>query len=570
MMERVYETDILIVGAGSSGLWAAHSIKQKDKDVKVLVVDRGPENWGGLMSCAGGDLDILMPSEDIQDWVKDWVYYYDGLCDQELMETLFKDTYSVLQQYEEWGCEYLRDAEGNMETVGVPQRGLDNIKLYVTKQKGSGGLRMVSALVKSNTAAGVESIGHVMLTDLLKDKTGRIIGAIGFDTVDGTFIKIKTKAVLMATGMGGWKSNYMKNPNTGDGIAMAFRAGAEIRNMEFGRVWNVPKLFAWEGQTTLLPLGARFVNAKGENFMERYSKTLGSNTDPHYNTIGMAMEMRAGRGPIYMDTSGLKPEDAAVIKPKLGWQYINYNRLKDDCGIDFFEQKTEWMPQLLACYGGLVADLDGATRVPGLYAAGRCRSVDPGVYTGGFALASTATSGKIAGAAMVDYIQGLQLAEFDNEEVNALKEKIYAPLKGTGIASKEVLRAIQGIVYPYEVSIIKSEKSLRNALHKIETLRDELLPQMGAADAHYLMKLKEVEAIAFITEWYIRASLERKESRCGHYREDYPDHDDNWLKWIVIGMENGSPEIHTVDVPIETYKHPIERYYQDNFKFTEE
>ncbi len=566
MTEYVYETDILIVGAGSSGLWAAHSIKQKDKDVKVLVVDKGPENWGGLMACAGGDLDIVMPDEDIQDWVKDWVYYYDGLCDQELMETLFKDTYEILEQYRQWGCEYLTDEEGRIKTVGVPQRGLEHIKLYVTKLKGSGGLRMVNALVKAIKEEGVESVGRTMLTDLIKDRSGRVVGAIGFNTIDGSFVQIKAKAVLIATGMGGWKSSYMKNPSTGEGLAMAFRAGAEIRNMEFARVWNVPKLFGWEGQTTLLPLGARFVNAKGEDFMKRYSETLGGNTDPHYSTIGMALEMRAGRGPCYMDTSGLKPEDAAVVKPKLGWQYINYNRLVD-LGIDFFKQKTEWMPQPLMSYGGLVADLSGATRVPGLYAAGRCRSIDPGVYTGGFALASTASGGKIAGEAMVDYIQGVSFVDLNVEEVGRLKERLYAPLNGTGIAAKEVLRCIQNIVYPYEVSIIKSEKSLQNALHKIETLKAELLPHMGASDAHYLMKLKEVEAIAFITEWYIKASLMRTESRCGHYREDYPDHDDNWLKWIVIGQEDDFTLMHTVDVPIERYKHPIEKYYQDNFKF---
>ncbi len=567
MTEHVYETDILVAGAGSAGLWAAYSAKKKNKDVSVLIVDKGPENWGGLMACAGGDLDIVMPEEDIQDWIKDWVYYYDGLCDQELMETLFKDTYEILEQYQKWGCEYLTDENGRMDTVGVPQRGLDHIKLYVTKVKGSGGLRMAKALAKAVKEEGVESLGRTMLTDLLKDKTGRIIGAVGFNTIDGSFVKIKAKAVLIATGMGGWKSSYMKNPSTGEGIAMAFRAGAEIRNMEFARVWNVPKLFGWEGQTTLLPLGARFVNAKGENFMERYSKTLGSNTDPHYSTIGMALEMRAGRGPIYMDTSALKPEDAAVVKPKLGWQYINYNRLKDDCGIDFFNQKTEWMPQPLMSYGGLVADLKGATRVSGLYAAGRCRSIDPGVYTGGFALSSTATGGKIAGEAMVDYIAGLSAVELDEAEVAMLKEKLYAPLNKPGIPCKEVLRCIQNIVYPYEVSIIKSEEPLKNALHKIETLKAELLPQMGAPDAHYLMKLKEVEAIAFITEWYIKASLMRTESRCGHYREDYPDHDDNWLKWIVIGEEGGSAVAHTEEVPIEKYKHKIERYYQDNFKF---
>lgn len=563
--EQRYETDILIVGAGSAGLWAAHSIKQKKEDVKVLVVDQGPENWGGLMSCAGGDLDIVMPNEDIQDWVKDWVYYYDGLCDQELMETLFKDTYEILEQYRNWGCTYLTDENGRIDTVGIPQRGLEHIKLYVTKEKGSGGLRMVNALVKAIKEEGVESLGRTMLTDLMKDSSGRVIGAVGFNTIDGNFVQIKAKAVLIATGMGGWKSSYMKNPSTGTGIAMAFRAGAEIRNMEFARVWNVPKLFGWEGQTTLLPLGARFVNAKGENFMDRYSK-IGGNTDPHYSTIGMALEMRAGRGPCYMDTSALKPEDAAATIPKLGWQYINYHRLVD-LGIDFFKQKTEWMPQPLMSYGGLVADLKGATRVPGLYAAGRCRSIDPGVYTGGFALASSASGGKIAGEAMVDYIEGLSLVDFDAQEVATCKEKIYAPLGGTGIACKEVLRCIQNIVYPYEVSIIKSEKSLKNALHKIETLKTELLPQMGASDPHYLMKLKEVEAIAFITEWYIKASLMRTESRCGHYREDYPDHKDEWLKWIVIGLEHGNAVAHTVDVPIAQYKHPIERYYQDNFKF---
>ncbi len=566
MKEHLYETDILIVGSGSAGLWAAHSIKQKNNAVKVLVVDKGPENWGGLMSCAGGDLDIVMPNEDVQDWVRDWVYYFDGLCDQELMEKLFKDTYEILEQYRQWGCDYLTDDEGHIETVGVPQRGLDHIKLYVTKEKGSGGLRMVNALVKAIKAEGVDSLGRTMLTELLKDASGRVIGAIGFNTIDGSFVKIKSKAILIASGMGGWKSSYMKNPSTGEGIAMAFRAGAEIRNMEFARVWNVPKLFGWEGQTTLLPLGARFVNAKGEDFMSRYSDTLGGNTDPHYSTIGMALEMRAGRGPCYMDTSALKPEDTAVVKPKMGWQYINYHRLVD-LGIDFFKQKTEWMPQPLMSYGGLVADLNGATRVPGLYAAGRCRSIDPGVYTGGFALASTATGGKIAGEAMVDYIEGINLVDFDENEVAELKTNLYAPLGSPGIACKEVLRCIQNIVYPYEVSIIKSEKPLNNALHKLETLKTELLPQMGAPDAHYLMKLKEVEAIAFITEWYLKASQMRTESRCGHYREDYPDHDDNWLKWIVIGLENGEPVAHTVDVPIETYKHPIERYYQDNFKF---
>lgn len=569
MQRKDYSTDILIVGAGSAGLWAAHTAKVENPDAKVLLVDKGPANWGGLMSAAGGDLDVVMPDENIEDWIKDWVYYYDGLCDQELHEKIFKRSYAILQQYLDWGCEYLTDEEGNMEPVGVKQRGLEHIKLYVTKIKGSGGLRLTNALVKAISAEGVESIGRTLITDLVKNSEGRIIGAAGFDTIDGTFITIRAKAVLLATGMGGWKSSYMSNTETAEGLEMAFRAGAELRNIEFSRVWVVPKLFGWEGQTTLLPLGARFVNGQGENFMNYYTdnEKLAGNTDPHYTALGMCMEMRAGRGPIYLDMAGLQPGKEAVVKPKMGWQLINYNRLKDDCGMDFFKEKSEWMPQPLCTYAGINADHEGATRVPGLYAAGRCRSIDPGVYTGGFALMTTAVTGQIAGEAITKYIRGLEFEEFDENEILRLKEKIYAPLGKPGINSKEVLRAIQRIVYAYDVCLVKSEKSLNRALHQLETLKKELVPNMGAADAHLLLKLKETEATVFITEAYIRASLERKESRAGHFREDYPEHDKNWLKWLVYGMENGKGEFHTEDVPIETYKIPIQGYYQDNFHY---
>lgn len=570
MSEKRFDTDVLIIGAGSAGLWAAHSAKVQNPDTKVLLVDKGPANWGGLMSAAGGDLDVVMPDEKIEDWLRDWVYYYDGLCDQELHRKIFERSFDILQQYMDWGCEYLTDENGKMDTVGVKQRGLDHIKLYVTKIKGSGGLRLVNALVKAIEAEGVESIGRTLITDLIKNKEGRIVGAVGFNTIDGTFVRIRAKAVLMATGMGGFKSSYMSNSETAEGLEMAFRAGAELRNVEFSRVWVVPKLFGWEGQTTLLPLGARFVNARGENFMEYYTDNpkLADNTDPHYTAMGMCMEMRAGRGPIYLDMSGLQPGKEAVVLPKMGWQLINYNRLKDDCGFDFFKEKSEWMPQPLCVYAGLLTDINGATKVPGLYAAGRCRSIDPGVYTGGFALMTTAVTGQIAGEVITEYIKGIELEELDETQVEEYKEKIYAPTKRPGINSKEVLRAVQRIAYAYDVCLVKSEKSLKNALHQIETLKKELVPNMAAEDHHYLLKLKETEATVFITEWYIRASLERKESRAGHFREDYPDHDDKWLKWLILGHdEDGNPAFRTEDVPIERYEIPLENYYQDNFKY---
>jgi succinate dehydrogenase / fumarate reductase flavoprotein subunit len=104
-------------------------------------------------------------------------------------------------------------------------------------------------------------------------------------------------------------------------------------------------------------------------------------------------------------------------------------------------------------------------------------------------------------------------------------------------------------------------------LAKIEQLNNEAVPQMTAADAHYLMKLVEVQAIAFITELFLRASLMRTETRAGHYREDYPHRDnENWLKWIVASQRDGKINLRTEPVPFDKYEFKPTRYYMDNFE----
>ena len=557
---KVIETDVLVIGGGASGLWSA--ARAREFADKVLVVDKGPRDWGGLASMAGGDFDAVLPGESSEDWVKDLVYYYDGLCQQDLMEEVFKQTYDRFKDYERFGCQFFTLPDGNYKSV--PQRGLDHIKLYPAKLKGKGGEDMMRGLVQEVDRLGVERQGRTMVTDLLKHD-GRVVGAVGFDTMSGRFYIFKAGAVILATGAGGWKTSYHQNTMTGEGIYMALRAGAEVRNFEFAKVWNVPKLFAWESQTTLLPAGARFVNSRGESFMDKYCPSLGANTDPHYNVIGMAIEAREGRGPIYFDISQLKTMD--IMKPQTGWQLMNYQKLTD-LGIDLFTQNTEWMPQLQGSFGGLVADLNGNTGVPGLFVVGRGRSMDPGVYIGGFALAITAVTGYITGRAAAEYAKANEPLPVDENEVAELKKRLYAPFGKDGIPPKEVLREIQETIFPYDVCIIKSEASLKRALAKIERVENELLPQTAAKDAHYLMKLIEVRAIAWLSELYLKASLMRKETRAGHYREDYPDRDNaNWLKWIVFSQKDGELKVRTEPVPFDRYKFKPARYYMDNFHF---
>lgn len=561
------ETDVLIIGAGPSGMWTAKHLKELEPGLQVTVVDKAGADWGGLMTMSEGDFDAVTPEENIDEWVKDLVYYWDGLCDQELMETLFRASYDRLCEYEKLGCTYTRKEDGNFK--GIPQRGLDNVKLCITKVKGTGGEDMRDSLNKEMRRLDIQRIGRIMVTELLQ-QDGHITGAVGFHVRTGQFYSFAAKAVVIACGRGGWKCSYGKNTSTGEGLLLAYQAGAELCNMEFAEVWNVPKLFSWEGQTVLLPLGAKFVNAKGESFMERYSPVLKGNTDPHYTTMAMAMETKAGRGPIYFDTSDLKEEDREFVQPAAGWQLLNHNKLKN-IGIDFFRGTTEWQPQILSSFGGIVADAYGRTKVKGLYAVGRSRFLDAGVYIGGFDLSTTATTGYLAAEGIHQYLQqeGSAIStQPSKEDLETKRSLLSEQLQKTGVNSKEVLRKIQELVLPYNVSILKSEKSLNSALHELQQIQKDLLPEMGSGDAHYLMKCKEIEAIATVTEMFLKASLMRKETRGGHYREDYPQRDDqNWLGWIKIRQENGNMKLHLEPVPLKTYKHPVERYYQDNFQF---
>lgn len=559
-------TDVLIVGGGSAGLWAACRCSELAPEARICIVDKGPRDWGGLMTMAGGDFEAVLPPDDVDAWVQDFVYYFDGLCDQNLMEEILKRSADRLQDYERFGCEFFRKEDGGRKFV--PQRGLEHVKLYPARLKGRGGELMVKNIVRQLKDRSVERLGRILLTELLQ-RDGCVCGALGFDALNGDLYRFDARVVIAASGTGGWKASYGKNTPTGETMRMAYDAGAVLQHLEFARIWNMPRLFGWEGQTVLMPLGARFVNARGEAFMERYSPVLGSNTDPHYTTIAMAMEIRAGRGPITFDLSRIRQEDLILLRPQNGWQKLNHDKLAA-LGLDLFRDATEWVPQMTVSYGGLRADAWGNTNLKGLLAAGTARATEPGVYAGGFALMTTSVLGHMAGENAARLLGTLPEVKSDlsEAELAARQQALFAPLGRSGPSPKEVLTAIQRTVFPYGVSILKNETDLRAALRELERIRTEDLPRMAAADPHCLLKLHETRGVAFVSEMYVRASLERRETRAGHYREDCPQRDAAWLAWLCLRKDRaGLPEFFRIPVPLEQYKHPVERYYQDNFAF---
>ncbi len=528
-IDHSIKADVLIIGGGFAGLWAAVSAKEHVEN--VVVVDKGPADWGGLGTASGGDFQCVQDTT-VEAALDDVVYYYDGLCEQTLIKNILKQSYERFLHYERLGVKFERDENGKLKAI--PQRNLQHMKMLLIRPYGIGGPSMRDALVRELNRLGVKRIFRVQITEILKNEAGETAGAVGFHTQSGETFMFEAPSIVLATGNGGWRPSYITMANsTGEGGWLAYKAGADLANNEFMNIWIQPVVFSWEGQTGLLPLGARLVNKDGEDFMKKYySEKFGSNTDTTYDSRGMAFEARAGRAPFYFDTTTMTEENAKLMEPVRGWAKINYDRLIKEHGLKFFNGKTRWMPQINWHCGGPATNLDYETNVPGLYVTCRGRAFDPGVYMGGWALCTTAVTGYIAGANAAKRTLDKKHKAVNTSMASENLKEAMAPCRRKGIDTKDLMREAQEIVFPADVCLIKSDAALKKALKRVEYAR-ELEAQMTASDPRDLCKYYEAKTMLMRSELFVRSSLMRTENRAGHYREDYPERNNtDWLAWI--------------------------------------
>ncbi len=563
-MGKVIESDVLVIGGGVAGLWAANRAREFVDD--VLVVDKGAGiGRSGQGYFSNGFIQVLPPGEDIADYINDMVYLNDGLCDQELFEKVFTESLDRVKDYQRLGMGFASEENGKLRSI--PQRGLNHNACYVGKPFGHGGKAMMTALADEANSLGIKYLSRIYVTDLLK-RDGQVVGAVGFNTRDGQFYTFKARATILCTGSCSMKSPYEDQlMATGNGYEIALKAGASVKNAEFAMMWVIPKKFVWEGVTALLPLGAEFVNKNGEHFMNKYSPSLKSNCDYGFVVRAMAIEAMEGRGPFYLDCSGLTPENKELMTPRIGWMKLQYDRLLK-AGIRPFEERQEWMPCFNQIAASVVVDPEMRTGVPGLFVAGSLTHVESGVHVGGMSLLPCAVLGRCAGESAAKYAKSHTMLQVDEEQVSDLKEQCFARLGQTGINPEQVITEVRKVISIYDVCVLKSDTGLRAALAKIESIRDNLLPEMDAQDLHYLGKSKDTRSITLMAEMFLRASLLRTESRTSHYRVDYPSRNDkSWLKWIMISYNNRKLSLRTEYLPVERYKLKTWHYYSDNFKF---
>jgi len=541
---EVVSTDVLIIGGGLSALLAAIKAKQACPAVDVLVVDKATPGYAGQATISGGASGFVT-EEGLESWLK-WKIEAGGyLNDQEFAYTYYKNSPKVKREMIDWGAPFDKDEEGKVKILSqVPNTG---------HVKWPSALDTMQFLRGKARSEGAKILPRIFVVELLTEGE-RVAGAVGFSIDNGQFYILKAKATIIANGGCTYRYRTLFRQNSGVGVAMAYNAGAEMRNAEFA---NTATCVTKDGLRGSHEAFRPAENALGENIAQKYG--LGERETFNYTIMVplMRKEVQEGRGPIYSDEeTGVREEVALASERYYGWPL----KVRERLGIKH-HQKLEVAVGVNSRQGPIRVGLHCRATLPGLWAVGDASMLGSGLE--GAVPACGAPLSGLPNAEITGYMAGPDAAEFaaeasaleiDSAQVSRLKEQIYAPLeRKQGFDPNDAIYQIQEAIVPTKYIIFRSGERMQEALAMIEKVKGRL-PTLWAKDLHYLVKAHEAASMALCAEMTYRPALMRQESRGFHMREDYPERDDkNWLKWIIIKKEGEEMKLWTEPVPIDKY-----------------
>jgi succinate dehydrogenase / fumarate reductase flavoprotein subunit len=558
-----FSTDILIIGGGFGGLVMANRIKDLNPDLDVLIVEKATTGFSGSVANKGAGVLWVMQEDDDIDKFRDYYVRNHGyyLEDQELLEKVCVTSREMVERLEGWGIQIMRDDNGKL--VRIPELPLWSLCAC--------DLDMMDKLRKAAVRRGVKAVDKTQCVELLT-RDDRVVGAVGFSILDGTYRIFKSKSVVMATGSCCWMVTNMWTSARGDGIAAAYRAGAEMRNAEFSNFHNI----GLRGNQSC-QVGGQYAlyNDDDEYLASKYCKDNEADIDIGI-LLGMEKEVMEGKGPIGFEEPELFVQNALAA----GGFLFRWDR---PVAKKFWEKLFEkegrymsdrsWRPEVIPAFlgesGPVKVDHSMRTTLPGLWAVGSLTRSGSG-WAG-----AVPTPGRLRGSglgwAAISALMGVHsLVEstaeapeplIDKEQAQTFKEHIFAPMKRhKGLSPRDGIFRLKEVLSPPRFAVRKSKERIEEALARVREVLHEAENEVSPAeDWHMLGLCHDLKNMAQCADIYYNSALTRTESRGWHYREDYPERDDkNWRKWIVIKQKDGKMAISTEAFPFERYKTKVE------------
>ncbi|ALU11827.1 succinate dehydrogenase [Ignicoccus islandicus DSM 13165] len=536
-MEQIGPFDVLVVGGGLAGLRAA--IEAKRLGASVLLVAKSHPLRSHSSAAEGGIAAYIEGASDPNDsplqHAYDTVKGSDWLADQDAVELMTKDAERAIIEMEKWGCLFSRDPDGKIARRPFGGHTYPRTRFAADKT----GMCLLHTAFERALAEGVEMLYEFYVTDVVSDGE-RVYGVYGFDVKSGEDIFIKSKSVVLATGGGGLMYKFSTNSylNSGDGYAIAARAGAKLADMEFIQFHptalyptNILITEAARGE------GGYLINKEGERFMKRYAPDRMELAPRDLVARAIVNEIREGRGfeggYVLLDLTHLGEEKIKERLPLVREVSIKFAK------VDPVKEPIPVRPAAHYTMGGVKTDLDGATNVKGLFAAGEaaCVSVHGANRLGSNSLLETLVFGRRAGMAAASYALSRSYPEPPKEALREAEARLWAPTTiESGLPFGEIRKRLGEVMWE-KVGIERNEEGLKEALKEIaELLRlSKYVKGEKGPGAYELVAVHETINMVFNAYAVATAALWRRESRGAHFRTDYPKRNDSeWLYHTVM------------------------------------
>lgn len=551
------ETDVLVIGGGIAGAFAAY--KARERGANVLLVDRSYFGRSGCSALASGVYPAYMPGDNVDDWIKG--LGAGPLVNQSLFVKSLPVTYEHLMTMDRWGVRWLKEGK-NIVRMGAPGRTFKNGAWMA-----EGGPQMMMAVRAGVLESGVEVLNRIAITELLTSDgrlptEGQVIGAVGFHVRTGEIYVIQAKATIMCTGpykfpypWPGSKLGYMPIDLSGDGIAMMLRAGAQLSRLELGGInLNPDFMLCAPGLESLMPSGGKFVDKNGRRFLEDYDAKRMEMTSRALLYFAIAHQKELGNIPS-MDLRQVSPERMELLKRVIPIVMSNY----ESGGLDVTNEPIPYTYQVAGTAGifgagARISEL-GETTLPGLFAGGVCSDI---AYLPGGHLPFCSATGHWAGEAAAAYIESAGQYSPEARQVEQAIQAIQAPLSANTGPDYEPVHRRLGELLMNKVGLVLNAERLRNAISDLLELREKEIYRLRARDYHELAKAIGLKNYTQVLEATLRAYLYRTESRVAFIRDDFPIIDNiNWIKMVVVQQQRDTLKLWDEPLPESFHLIPV-------------